>query len=159
MINIDEKNIVMNLVADNASDAISKLVDVMVENDYVKRDYYLEVMEREDAFPTGLPTGEIKVAIPHAESDKVLKYGVAIGILESPVEFSNMADPNDRFPVDIVFLIANKRDGMHLKTLQVFMACFSEELLLDGIKKASEAKMVKHLLEEFMQSEITEETS
>ena len=47
-------------------------------------------MKRESVYPTGLPVGEINVAIPHTDPEHVNNAAICLGILEKPVTFNVM---------------------------------------------------------------------
>lgn len=157
MINIDEKNVVLNLEASDYKEAIKALVEVMASNGLVELEYYDHVIKREKKFPTGLPTEGIKVAIPHANSQSIITPSFAIGILKRPVDFMNMADPDEKLSVSIVFLIANKDSGDHLKTLQTFMQCFSDEELLDELVATKTEQEVSNIINEYLKNEALED--
>lgn len=126
MLSFDKNNILINLSAENSDEAIKKIVEVMEQNGYVKNKYYMDVIEREKTFPTGLPTEGVKVAIPHANSDAVVSSGVAIALLDKPVVFKNMANPDEKIDVEMVFLLANANVSEQVKDIQALMSCFSD---------------------------------
>ena len=75
----------------------------------VETDFFESLIRREKKFPTGLDTGEIKIAIPHTDPDKVIIEGMAIAIIKKPLDFIEMGSPDRRIlPVNIVFLLLLK---------------------------------------------------
>ena len=87
-------------------EAISKLASLLQEGGYVKETYLANVLNREKTMPTGLQTQAGGVAIPHTDSEHVVRSAMAIGLFNSPVSFKNMADPDEDVEVKIVFLLA-----------------------------------------------------
>jgi PTS system galactitol-specific IIA component len=137
MIVLDENHIILNLKVDKKEDAIREIVTQMVKTGHVLETYYDDVMEREAVYPTGLPTDDVGVAIPHANSSHVLKPGVGLAVVQTPVEFGNMADPKENIRVKIIFLLANKNADDQLGDLQRFMKLFSQNELLMNISHAN----------------------
>lgn len=74
----DEKVIHINLEENTDVDVISTLAKSLTEQGYVADSFLEAIIEREKVFPTGLPTGEIGVAIPHTDSEHVHKPMVAM---------------------------------------------------------------------------------
>lgn len=149
MLNFDERNIIVNLQAENSKEAIEKLVKLMERNGYVKKEYYDNVVAREQKFPTGLPTEGVRVAIPHANSDAIILSGVAVALLQKPVVFNNMANPDEEIDVEIVFLIANANENEQAKDLQTLMKCFSDGETLSKIYSSTTSYEVVEVLKKF----------
>lgn len=102
-----KENLAMPLEANTDQEAIENLANVLLKNGYVKESYIPAIMAREKEFSTGLPTGEISVAIPHTDARHVLKEGIAVGILPKPVTFCEMASSEFKpVPVRILFMLA-----------------------------------------------------
>ncbi len=68
---IHEDIILLGVDATDREDAIRQLGKVMFDKGYVKDTYVDAVITREKSFPTGLPTEEVKVAIPHTDTTHV----------------------------------------------------------------------------------------
>lgn len=149
MLKFDEKNIIINLQAEDRREVIEKLVKLMELNGNVKKEYYDDVMAREKQFPTGLPTEGVKVAIPHANSEAIVSSGVAVALLEKPVIFNNMGKPEEEIDTHIVFLIANANKSEQAKDLQILMECFSDEEALSKIHSSTTPYEVVKVLKEF----------
>ncbi|GAA0182070.1 PTS sugar transporter subunit IIA [Clostridium sediminicola] len=149
MLNFDERNVIVNLQADDSKEVIKKLVERMEINGNVKKEYYDACLEREKQFPTGLPTEGIRVAIPHASSESIILSGVAVALLEKPVIFNNMANPEEKIDVEIVFLIANANESEQAKDLQTLMECFSDKEALLKIYSATTPYEVVRILKKY----------
>jgi len=142
----NEDLIMTGLPAESSDEVINSLVGKMADKGYVTPDYALEVTEREKKHPTGLPTQEVKVAIPHAGADNVIKPGVALAVLKKPVVFCNMENPDQDLDVSIVFLLANKDSGDQLKDLQSLTGLFADPSILQRVVKSGSAKEIAELL-------------
>lgn len=87
------------------------------EAGWVTPTFKLALLEREIAYPTGLPT-PIPVAIPHADAEHVLRPGLGVVTLRTPVSFGEMGGSGERVEVRIVVLIlvTDPRDQVQLLT-------------------------------------------
>lgn len=146
MLELDKKNVIIGLEAQDRDDCIRKIVAHMAENGYVGLDYADAVIERENKYPTGLPTEGVVTAIPHANCGTVHITGMALAVLTRPVGFYNMADSSELLQAEIVCVIANTDANQQLSTLRQLMTCFSEEELLLKIKAAQTAEEIIEIL-------------
>ncbi len=142
MVELDKRNIIFDLEADNSDDCIRKIVAVMAENGFVDADYAERAIEREKRYPTGLPTDGVITAIPHAAEGTVHKSGIGMAIMQKPVGFYNMADHEDLLMAELVFVLANENPDKQLGDLQSLMRCFSKEELLIEMKNAKTPEQV-----------------
>ncbi len=77
---------------------------------WIGADFFDTLVERERRFPTGLDTGKIKIAVPHADPDRVIIEGMAVAVIKKPIDFAEMGHPGKRLlPVNIVFLLLLKK--------------------------------------------------
>jgi PTS system galactitol-specific IIA component len=123
----------IRLRAASTGDALRLLVARLVDAGCVDARYADAVINREGAFPTGLPTNP-PVALPHADPDYVLRNALAVGVFDEPIAFREMGTPDRELRVRLVFLLAlrakedaasllrqlilNFREGDHLARLQ-----------------------------------------
>ena len=147
MVTFDAKNIRLGVEADSRDDCIRKICAVMAENGYVGNDYADAVIERENEFPTGLPTEGTLVAIPHSNKGTVFHTGVGVAVLKSPVGFKNMVDPDSILMVEIVFVLCNSDPDKQLDDLRSLMDCLSEAELLKNIRNSKSEAEVADLLQ------------
>jgi galactitol PTS system EIIA component len=103
---IDESLTVVGLDCKDKVEVIERLAGLLLEGGYVKESYLPNVLVRETIMPTGLQTKAGGVAIPHTDSEHVIRSVMAIGLLKSPVNFKNMANPSEVVKVNLVFLLA-----------------------------------------------------
>lgn len=104
--NIDESLTVVGLDGKDKVEVIECLAGLLLRKGYVRDSYLLNVLAREAIMPTGLQTKAGGVAIPHTDCEHVSRSGMAIGLLKSPVNFKNMANPSEDVQVNLVFLLA-----------------------------------------------------
>ena len=147
MIETDKKLILLHLKADSREEVIRMLCGALEREGYVGSAYCGEVLAREREYPTGLPSEGAVTSIPHALSRDVMKTGVAVGVLESPVTFYNISDYEEELQAGVVFLLANASDSEeHLDTLQELMDCMSRPEMLKAVKNAVSPEQAAEIL-------------
>lgn len=144
---LETSNIIIHLEAKTKEEALKIIIDKMYKGGYVKKEYLADVLEREKNYPTGLPTDGIKVAIPHASRENVIKGCIGIGILNRSVEFKNIVDDEDILDVEIIFVLANEDDDIQVSIISNLMDLLSQSNKLEEIKSCKNPKELIELLE------------
>lgn len=148
MIEINEKLILLDLEAETSTEVIQILCGALEAQRYIGPDYCQAVLDREEEYPTGLPSEGAAAAIPHAFSGSVMRTGTAIGVLKKPVSFRNMAFSDENVEVEVVFLLANASGAdAHLDTLQELMDCMSRPSLLLAVKNARSGEEIVEIFQ------------
>ena len=144
MIALEERNILLDCDCETCEEAIRLAADRLRENGFIGTQYAEDVLAREKDYPTGLPTDDVPVALPHAFSSDVKETSVAVLRFKKPVAWHNMVMPTENVPVEMAFMLANASGAEdHLEELQELMNCFSREgLLLDMKKAATPAELI-----------------
>ena len=120
------------------------LADQLYENGYVKEGYKKALLEREQKFPTGLPSSQQAIAIPHANADLVNKTTLAIATLKEPVEFKNMGNTKEDIPVRIVIMLVIAEPHSQVKMLQkVADIVQNEELRKEFLQAETKQKLLQ----------------
>ncbi|WP_436665337.1 PTS sugar transporter subunit IIA [Lactiplantibacillus plantarum] len=114
-------------------EALTFLADQLTDNHYAKSTFKAAVLKRETIFPTGLPTGAINVAIPHADWQNVAHSGIAMTTLTNPIEFSNMADPDDKLQISMIFMLAIDEPHGEVKLLKELMEIVQNQKHLEQL--------------------------
>ena len=149
MLTITEENVLVNVEADTKEEVIRILVDLLVKNGCVKPEYYNILIEREEQYPTGLPTESVQVAIPHGCSEgTVLKPAVAVATLARKVVFRNMANKEEELSVGIVFMLALVSEHELAEDLNRIMSVFSEGDVLSRLYAAKSGSEVTRIMDE-----------
>lgn len=126
MLQLNQDTVFINLQAQDCLSAINKLAKSLFEQGFVTAEYGAMTCRREEIHPTGLPTSPICIAFPHADCEGVLQSALAVGILEQPVKFRNMADPDEQLDVHIVIMMANSNPTEQIDTLRNLAELFGE---------------------------------
>ena len=123
-------------------DAIRKLASLLETNGFAKETFTQAVIEREKVFPTGLPTKPIGIAIPHTDAEHVHKGAMAVGILQSPVEFIEMGTVDSPVEISIISMLAISNPDMLITVLMKLANSFQDEQFLLGLSSAKTADEV-----------------
>ncbi len=78
---IDSQLVFSQLDAKDSTDVISQLADALYKQGYVNADYKQAVLDREKVYPTGLPSDDICVAVPHTDVKYVKKPAIVFASL------------------------------------------------------------------------------
>ncbi|KQL49597.1 hypothetical protein AN963_07655 [Brevibacillus choshinensis] len=129
------------------SELLHQLGDMLIRTGAVRIEYMEAVCKREQAFPTGLYTGEVNVAIPHADPEHhVMKPTIALGVVRKGVPFRNMADPTVEISVQLVFLLAPERGETQLVILEQIMNLIQDQANMRKIMDAQGIEDVWNVL-------------
>lgn len=110
---------------------ILELGNILQKKGYVRKGYIESVFEREEVAPTCIKGG---IAIPHADPKSVIKPGIAVATLNSPINWWGME-------IDVVFLLALRVSDRQLfsKLLQVF----KDEERMSRIRNAKSSAVIE----------------
>lgn len=141
---------------DSREEILKKLANLFIDHGFVKESYLPAILERERKFPTGLPTEGVGVAIPHADTEHVIKPGISIATLKEPVKFNVMGSPNEQVNVSIIFMLALTEPNMQLELLQNLVLVLQNKELLLSLSKIKHKSDLTHLLKEHMKMDCGE---
>jgi PTS system galactitol-specific IIA component len=126
VLEFNESLIAWNLDVQDATDVIGDLAGRMYSQGLVTADYGRQTCERELAHPTGLPTSPFCIAFPHADAEGVHRSALGLALLQKPVKFQNMADPDESLDVLVVFMLANRDPEEQIQTLRNLAVLFGQ---------------------------------
>ena len=126
---------------------IETLGEILYKAGFVRASYTKAVLEREEIFPTGLPTQPYGIAIPHTDSEHVEAGAIAIGILQYPTPFREMGGAEDQWiDAHIVMALAIEDPGSVSSILRSLAMAFQDPGFLSGLKGSSSAETVIQLM-------------
>ena len=105
---IEPENILIQPDVSSREELFRLFYEGLYKNGTVKEGFYEALARREESYPTGLDTGEYKIAIPHTDADLVNKSSIGTAILKKPVLFGEMGAPHKNVEVSIVLLVMIK---------------------------------------------------
>lgn len=138
--------IITNLSFASAEEAIRFGGKLLYEKGYVEERYIESVLEREKVYPTGLPTDPVPIAIPHTNSDCVIKSSMCMMILDEPLKFYQMGDLETPVMAKIVMMLAVGSAEGHLEFLSELLTILSEYSLLEQISQTPSADEIYDIL-------------
>ncbi len=126
MLEFNKSLVAFGLQAKDAKEVIVSLAQRLYEQGLVAVEYGAQTWAREELHPTGLPTKPFCIAFPHADADGVNQSSLAIAIMNQPVKFQNMADPEESLDVRMVFMLANRNPEEQIQTLRNLAMLFGQ---------------------------------
>lgn len=148
-----EDLVIVPLRAKNATEAITQLGERLQIGGFVKVSWIQATLEREKTFATGLPIPEIGVAIPHTDVEHVLQPAMAIGVLEQPVDFGEMGNPEAAVAVRLVCALAVAHSELLVTLLQQLIKLFQTPGQLKQIVNSQNAAEIIRIFETNIQFE------
>jgi PTS system galactitol-specific IIA component len=142
-----DKNLVMiDLEASSKEQVLEKLGNQLMENGYVKDGFVESILQREKAFPTGLPTEPFGVAIPHTDGDMVNVSKIAFASLKNPVKFFAMGRSDEMVDVKLIFMLALKTPEDQLDMLQKLVSMFQNPEIVEKMADSKDADALNQLV-------------
>lgn len=151
---IDNDLVLAQMDVKSATEAISTLADLLYQHKNVNQDYKQAVLDREEIFPTGLPSGKIGVAIPHTDIKYVNKPAIAFATLQKPVVFKNMADKSQDVEVRFMAMLAMKESHSQVQLLQRLMELFQHQDLLAKLIQEEDSEQLYEDLASYFKKEV-----
>lgn len=139
---LDEEIVCTKLQKKTDREVIFWLGSLMKNAGYVDEAYAQAVWERETVYPTGIENEGFNFAITHASSDAIHKPGVGIAVLEEPVDFHRMDDPEKKTKVRIVLMLSIVDPNSQVKLLQKLMNRLQKTQLFEKLYACQDSKSV-----------------
>lgn len=117
-------------------EAIDLTFNKLYEEKCVKETFLKGCIERENKFPTGLPT-EIPVSIPHTFAEHVLVPAICVLKPENPVRFTSMEDTQQIIDAEFVFNMALNDDKDQLNMIRAIIEVARDSHFLKKAKVLS----------------------
>ena len=146
---LNENLIFQDLDFSTADEALEYLAGELHQQGLGVEDYVDAVLAREKEYPTGLPA-KINVAIPHTDSKYVNEPSVAVGILNQPVQFKSMENPDNILDVQIIMMLAIKDPNNQIEFLQSVISLIQDESALEDILSSGDKNKIKEILENYL---------
>lgn len=138
--------ILFNVEAENAEELLVQLAAKLFRAGYVKDTFARALVDREKAFPTGLPTVGVKVALPHTYAIHVLKPVILVASLKRPLAFKEMGNGINDVMAELVFVLAITNPKNEVQLLRKLMDIFTKEDVLLELKASSDAETTLDIL-------------
>lgn|SRR5699024_336684 len=119
--------IMLDLNVSKKDELLKLMGNHLYEKGFVSDNFVTSVIEREEKFPTGLPTAPYAVAIPHTDTDEVLKPAIVFANLQHEVNFKMMGDMDTEVEVKVVIMLALDNPEKQLGTLKKLTALLQDQ--------------------------------
>lgn len=137
-------SVALHFTAHDSKEVITHLGNLLFAAGYVRDSFVDAALDRESRLPTGLPlSGEVNAAIPHTEVEHVLKPGLAIATLTTPVNFQNMVMPEEAVPCRLVFVMALDQPKAQIEMLQEIAGVLQNPVIIQSLMAASDFEGVR----------------
>ena len=149
----DRDLVVCDMQASSDTEVFEKAAALLRARNLVKDSFLEAICERERNFPTGVPVGEVNVAIPHVESRHVNGSAVLAITLRDLVPFSSMVDREQKIGVGLVFILVLQHGKMHLTMLQNLMKIVQSPEIISALRAEHEVERVYEMLRPYVLAE------
>ncbi|UDM78528.1 PTS sugar transporter subunit IIA [Vagococcus fluvialis] len=134
----DEEVVLFQSATITQEEALTKLGNKMLEKNIVNEHFLENVLKREQTYPTGLAVNGIGIAIPHTDSEFVIKSQLGFMSLEDPVTFYEMGTLDQEVEVRLIFMLALKEAHEQLAMLQQLIELFQKDEVVEQLLKVSD---------------------
>ena len=131
-------SVALHYEAGDSKEVITHLGKLLFDAGYVRETFVDAALDRESRLPTGLPlSGDVNAAIPHTEVEHVLKPGLAMATLSTPVTFHNMVSPEEAVPCQLVFVMALDQPKAQIEMLQEIAGILQNPAVINSLMSAN----------------------
>lgn len=143
---LNDDLIFMNKKVTDIPDLFKFVSNILEEKDFVKDEFYENLLKRERNYPTGLQLDDNTIAIPHCNSEFVKKSFIFFIRLVEPIEIHRMDDPDDVIKTDLFFVLGLTDPKQHITLLQELMNVIQDSNIIENLKKATTKEEIKSIL-------------
>lgn len=136
---LTEELVMMQVNAASRDELLQAMGNYLYQKGYVKDSFTAAVLEREKTYPTGLPTEDVKIALPHTYPVHAKKPGILVANLANPVVFCEMGDGAETVEAELVFMVVVTDPEREVQVLRRLMELFVQPGALREIKQAQSA--------------------
>lgn len=108
----------------------------------VTEGYADALVERESSYPTGLPIGQLNLALPHTYPKYIREHAIAVAVPSHPVSFCSMDDAEASVEVSLLVCPLLEKMDENIKLLPSLMKFFANEQTISELVSAGSAQAV-----------------
>lgn len=117
-----------DIEAENQAELFDCLGNALLEKGYVHPSWREAIATREEAFPTGLATQTVHIAIPHVDPEHIAKAYIAVVRLSQPVSFAHMGGLDEPVHAELIINLGLQQHAEEqVAVLQALMGVFMDE--------------------------------
>lgn len=140
----NERLICLDMEGGDLEQLFEKVAKQLMALGFVNENYLEGLSTREKAFPTGLITQYLNIALPHSDPEFIEKPFVYVVRLKKEVVMKQMGDSQE-MKVKNFFFLGIKDPAKQVGLLQSFMTLFMDEPFVKAFMKAEETNTVYQL--------------
>lgn len=119
----------------NSTDFFSSIFLLLKEKGYVRDSFLEAIIAREQAYPTGLPTIPVAIALPHTDPQHVICPFISVTRLSQPIAWHEMGNDDNTLYVHFIVLLGFVDHSSHLTALQKLMDCLADEEMVQALRE------------------------
>ena len=119
----------------NSTDFFSSIFLLLKEKGYVRESFLDAILAREKAYPTGLPTLPVAIALPHTDPQHVIRPFISVTRLSQPLAWQEMGNDDNTLYVQFIVLLGFIDHSSHLTALQNLMDCLADEQVVQTLRE------------------------
>lgn len=135
---------------DDSEEALSEIAQFARERGLVDDEYAQALLEREQAYPTGLPlpNRDYGIAIPHANPEYVNEHSLVLSVPDTPVTFDSMDDPAETVDARAILLLVVKDEDEYPDFLSSLISMFQRDSIATLVEDGRAEELLDRIIEE-----------
>lgn len=142
---INKDIVFLNRDFKDSRELLSSISEELLSKGYVKDSFREGIMKREEEYPTAIQAENFSLAIPHTDSEHILKPGIAFVRLNNGCDFKEMCT-NEDIKVDMAFVLLVKEKEKQVSLLTKLMGLFSNNDILEKLYKENDPSVIEAML-------------
>ncbi len=126
----------------DTTDFFSSIFRELRRHDYVRDSFLSAIIQREQDYPTALPTEPFAIAVPHTNPEHIIRPFISITRLNHSILWREMGNDENDLQASIIVLLGFVDQHSHLQLLQKLMECFTDKSFLTRLREIATAKEV-----------------
>ncbi|WP_317315812.1 PTS sugar transporter subunit IIA [Peptostreptococcus russellii] len=142
---INKDIVFLNRDFKDSRELLSSISEELLSKGYVKDSFREGIMKREEEYPTAIQAENFSLAIPHTDSEHILKPGIAFVRLNNGCDFKEMCT-NEDIKVNMAFVLLVKEKEKQVSLLTKLMGLFSNNDILEKLYKENDPSIIEAML-------------
>jgi len=143
--------ILLNLDASSAEEVIQQMSKTLIHMGFAAPGFFEDVWQREQKFPTGLPTQPFAIALPHADPDHIIQTALCFATVTSPVKFGQMGSNGSiKLDVYLIILLAIREREKQVELISQLVQILQSPGLLEQLYKTQSPDEFIKLIEKHL---------
>lgn len=143
---IKPEQIRLDLDVASYREALGQLCSDFKSQGLVDGEYYEEILNREQHYPTGFKFSSVGVAIPHTDYNPYKKHGIMVARLKLPVFVRRIDVPSQEIPVSFILLTLPDAGRDQLDFLMNTISIFKNESKVKVLETTQNVELMADIL-------------